>query len=166
MKAIHNPLEISLINEFSGSCKWYGLYNPLEGKDYKWYILPIGWLYTTDPTLYRNLKNPLNNFPFVTWIDNPHEQWKKPWLVVFIGDYTTQIYGVYNKPLQRISFKQPVFHGKYPAVFFFNCWAFTPHPPPTIEITIWEMLVVFAHLGSMIQLLLVNLPPRPYLGTS
>ncbi len=28
---------------------------------YKWYILPIGWLYTTDPTLYRNLKNPFGN---------------------------------------------------------------------------------------------------------
>ena len=26
------------------------IFDPPEGKDYKWYILPIGGLYATDPT--------------------------------------------------------------------------------------------------------------------
>ena len=40
---------------------------------YKWYILPIGWLYTTDPTLYRNLKNPLNQ------VGLNHDDWGCFW---------------------------------------------------------------------------------------
>ena len=37
-----------------------------------------------------------------------------------IGDYTTQLYGDYNKTIIRTPMKQPVFHGKYPGprVFF------------------------------------------------
>ena len=43
--------------DFSGSVVKGGLgiiYPPNEGKDYKWYILPIGWLYTT----YHPLQEP------------------------------------------------------------------------------------------------------------
>ena len=37
---------------------------------------------------------------FTTWGLNPYEQWPKPWLfAVYIGDYTTQLYRDFNKPL-------------------------------------------------------------------
>ena len=36
------------------------IFHPPEGKDYKWYILPIAGLYATDATFYGNQKQPLN----------------------------------------------------------------------------------------------------------
>ena len=40
-----------------GGRDYDGLCNPLKGNEYSWYILPIGWLHTTDPTLHVRTSN-------------------------------------------------------------------------------------------------------------